>query len=230
MKSEKLRCAIVDDEPLAIDVLKTYVGRLDGYEVVGAFTSPVKAFEYLQAARVDVVFLDIHMPEMEGFDLLKSLPYKPQVVIVTAHRDRAIDGFEFDVVDFLLKPVPFERFLRALSKLSRQNGSAAHEGQGETAIELPSDRQQVRIEVSDILYCESLDDYLLVHTVDRTVKSYRSLRHVQRVLPDFFVRIHRSFIVNERRVTAYDRNRVWLGDTEIPVGKSFKGKRFGGNK
>jgi DNA-binding LytR/AlgR family response regulator len=229
------RCFLVDDEPIALDILTAYLGRLDGFAVSGAFTNPVQAFSALQSQEVDLLFLDIQMPELTGLELLQSLHHPPAVILTTAYREFALEGFNLDVVDYLLKPIAFDRFLKAIAKFeARRHEPAPPPPRSETpptiqpAAETPylfvrADRRNIRIRLDEILYLESLKDYVRIVTSQGKWLTKETLAHFEETLPKSrFLRVHRSFIVAKDKVTAHSINGLEVGPTLVPVGRLYK--------
>ncbi len=234
---------IVDDEPLALDVLETFIGRLDNLELVCRCHNAVEAYSCLQREHIDLVFLDIQMPKLTGIDFLKSLAQPPRVIFTTAYRDYAVEGFELNVVDYLLKPIAFERFLKAVSKVSaaelppHASPTAASETEPappatstppvsdykDTFIYLKADKKMVKVMLADILYIESLKDYIRVKTETKEIISYQKISFLEEKLPtDKFLRIHRSFIVALDKIQAFSASAVDVGKSEIPIGRFYK--------
>lgn len=228
---------IVDDEPLALDVLETFVQRLDNLELVCRCHNAMEAYSCLQSEQVDLLFLDIQMPKLTGIDFLKSLAHPPKVIFTTAYRDYAVEGYELNVVDYLLKPIAFERFLKAVSKVSAAESQkavaaapvaapttvAATQDYKEAFIYLKADKKMVKVMLSDILYIESLKDYIRVKTETKEIISYQKISFLEEKLPtDKFLRIHRSFIVALDKIQAFSATAVDIGKTEIPIGRFYK--------
>ena len=232
MKAMHYTCFIIDDEPIAIEIIESYLLRLDGFTVSGKFTNPVKAFEALQAQTVDLLFLDIQMPGLTGLELLQSLRSKPEVILTTAYREFALEGFEFDVTDYLLKPVSFDRFLKAIGKFHtrvRPPEAAALPRIQATENEAPhlfvrADRKNVKVLLDDILYVESLKDYVRIATAGQgKITTKETITHFEQALPgDRFLRVHRSFIVAKDKITAHSADGLDIGKVPIPVGRMYK--------
>ncbi|RIJ42874.1 LytR/AlgR family response regulator transcription factor [Pontibacter oryzae] len=229
----KLRCMIVDDEPLALDVLETFIERLDNLELVCRCNNAVEAYTCLQNEHIDLLFLDIQMPKLTGIDFLKSLAHPPRVIFTTAYRDYAVEGFELNAVDYLLKPIAFERFLKAVSKVSASEPfpaaatptttPASAQPYQEAFIYLKADKKMVKVMLADILYIESLKDYIRVKTDSKEIISYQKISFLEEKLPaDKFLRIHRSFIVALDKIQAFSATAVDIGKTEIPIGRFYK--------
>lgn len=228
---------IVDDEPLALDVLETFIGRLDNLELVCRCHNALEAYNCLQSEHIDLMFLDIQMPKLTGIDFLKSLANPPKVVFTTAYRDYAVEGFELNVVDYLLKPIAFERFLKSISKVTVAEQSpplapatlpqalppTAAPDYREAFIYLKADKKMVKVMLADILYIESLKDYIRVKTETKEIISYQKISFLEEKLPtDKFLRIHRSFIVALNKIQAFSASAVEVGKSEIPIGRFYK--------
>jgi DNA-binding LytR/AlgR family response regulator len=224
-------CYIIDDEPIAIEIIESYLQRLEGFVVAATFTNPVKAFEALQQRRVDLIFLDIQMPGLTGLEFLQSLRDKPEVILTTAYREFALEGFELDVADYLLKPVSFDRFLKAIGKFhTRVRRTEVLETPAGQAVEgeaphlfVRADRKNVKVLLDDILYVESLKDYVRIATPQGKITTKETITHFEEVLPgDRFLRVHRSFIVAKDKITAHSADGLDIGKTPIPVGRMYK--------
>jgi two-component system, LytTR family, response regulator len=219
-----LNCLIVDDEPLARNLLSDYVRKVPSLHLAGTFEGPLPAIEFLKTTPVDLLLLDIQMPDITGIGLLKVLPVKPLVIFTTAYSEYALDGYELDVVDYLLKPISFERFLKAINKAqSRLSQSKASTSLPEDFIFVKDGTKLVKIMVNDILYVEGLKDYVTIHTPTQKVISLQRLKTMEEQLPgNMFVRIHNSFIVSLRAVTMVHKNEVQIGQVFLPVGETFR--------
>ncbi|MFN0014627.1 MAG: LytR/AlgR family response regulator transcription factor [Saprospiraceae bacterium] len=224
------RCFIVDDEPIAIDIVATYLQRLDGFQVEGRFTNPIKAFEALRQTPVDLLFLDIQMPELTGLELLGALRHRPEVIFTTAYREFAPEGFDLDAVDYLLKPVSFERFLMAMEKFHNRVARKQPEvpavlgaGPENAHLFVRSDRKNVKVFLRDILYLESLRDYVRIVTATGKITTKETIAHFEQALPaDAFLRVHRSFIVAKNKITAHSADGLEVGKQLVPVGRMYK--------
>lgn len=226
-----LKCMIVDDEPLAIEVLESYVERIQGLELVATSDNAVKAFDILKKEPVDLLFLDIQMPKLNGIDFIKVLNPAPQVIFTTAYREYAIESYELNVVDYLLKPIAFNRFLMAVNKVMNENDSQQQFVGEETTktkedqyIFLKADRKMVKVHLKDIIYIESLKDYVRIKTsVGKEVISLQKISYLEQKLPeDCFMRIHRSFIVPIKKIEAFSNHAVEVGGHELPIGRNYK--------
>ncbi len=223
----KIRCLIVDDEPPALDVLRAHITNTPMLEVAGECHNAMGAFDFLQRQRVDLLFLDIQMPRLLGTDLVKALNDPPKVIFTTAHREYAMDGFDLNAVDFLLKPISFDRFLKAVQKAVSHDTRIQKSEQA--APELPrflyfrADRKMVKVLVEDINYIESLKDYVRINTSAQPIITKQTIMAIEEMLPsDEFVRVHRSFIVALKKVSSFSHNSVFIGATEIPLGPLYR--------
>lgn len=228
-----MKCIIVDDEPLAREVLESFVGRIDGLELLASCDNAIKAFDILKKEKVDLIFLDIQMPKLNGIDFLKVLDPIPNVIFTTAYREYAIESYELNVVDYLLKPISFQRFMMAVNKamndgLKEKNEEVKRvdELRSETPyIFLKADRKMVKVYLKDILYIESLKDYVRIKLPQKDVISLQKISFLEQKLPeDCFVRIHRSFIVPIRKIESFSNNVIEIGGAELPIGRNYKEK------
>lgn len=225
-----MKCIIVDDEPLAIEIVESYINRLDDFEIVAKCNNALKAFEIIQKQKVDVIFLDIQMPKLTGIEFLKSLQSPPQVIFTTAYRDYAIESYELDVADYLLKPISFDRFLKAIGKLYKGSKvmTLPQESMESTTNEqayiyLKVDKKMVKILLQDILYIESLKDYVRIKTTGKTVVTHQKISYLEEKLPEEnFIRIHRSYIVSLSKVESYSPTTIEVPNHALPIGRNYK--------
>jgi DNA-binding LytR/AlgR family response regulator len=228
----KVKCLIVDDEPLATDIIESYIQKIEGLEVVEKCNNAVAAFEVLHQKHVDLVFLDIQMPALTGIDFLKTLSKMPKIIITTAYREYALQSYDFDVVDYLLKPISFERFLKAVNKYFQQNpgGNIIVSNspdnslmKDDAAIYVKENKKMVIVHLKDILYIESIKDYVKIYTATKSVITKQQISFIEQLLPaENFLRIHRSFIVAVAKIEAFSSNTVEIGKKELPIGRSYK--------
>lgn len=221
---EKLKCLIVDDEPLSREVVEKYVEDTPGLGLAGQFSTAMEAGDYLCRNDVDIIFLDVRMPGLSGIQFLKSLHNPPLVIFTTAYPEFALEGFEVDAVDYLLKPFPYERFLKAVykafEKLKQQN-SENREEQG--ILWLKADKRLKRIRIADIGYVEALGDYVRVYTEKDSLIVHDTMNAMYEKLENYgFARIHRSFIVALDKISYIEGNQVILGERVLPLGQMFK--------
>ncbi len=224
------RCMIVDDEELARELIERHLSLLDKFEVVASCASAIEASRVLQDQKIDLLFLDIEMPMLKGTDFFKNLVERPQVIFTTAYREYAIDGFDLNAVDYLLKPITFERIFRATEKFLKlqakdnvvPSAPIKIDQNNEDFVFIRKNRKQVKLILSNVLYIESLKDYIKIYEEDKTHTIKYSISHFQDLLNEKFLRVHRSFIVNFDKVTAYSKHDVEIEDKEIPIGESYK--------
>ncbi|HKK45285.1 MAG TPA: LytTR family DNA-binding domain-containing protein [Balneolaceae bacterium] len=219
-----MKCIIIEDELPAQRVLKKYIADIPYLDLVNTFKSPVEAMETLQSKSVDVLFLDINLPKISGLNFLRSLRNPPQVIITTAYPDYAHEGFELNVVDYLLKPFSFDRFLKALSKIqTTKNNSSGHPSSGNRFVFVKVDKVLHKVDFEDILYIESDKDYVNIVKTDGSLMLLQTLKYWQDLLPDRdFARVHKSFIVNISKIKKIAGNQIEIADRFIPVGRAFK--------
>jgi DNA-binding LytR/AlgR family response regulator len=229
----KIKCLIIDDEPLAQRILERYAQDVSSLEVVQKCNNALDAIEIMKEQEIDLIFLDINMPKITGLEFLRSLKHPPLVIITTAYAEFAIQGYELDVVDYLMKPFGMERFLKAIQKvhgiLKPQGHSLPEKTSGEFQedqyIFVKSSKKTYRINLNDILYVEALGDYVKIYTTDRMIISYHSMKNLENLLsPKQFPRIHKSFIVSLSKIDLIEGNQVKLRDRYIPIGTNFKAK------
>jgi DNA-binding LytR/AlgR family response regulator len=232
-KSSKIwKCLIADDEPLAREVIRRYIAHVPSLQLVGECSNAMEVIESVQRQEVDLIFLDIHMPEILGTELIKILKYPPKIIITTAHQEYALEGYELDVVDYLLKPIKFDRFLKSISKLFHQSDDVIltsvsttekTEAPKEPYLFFRTERKTVKVILKDILYVEGMGNYVKIFTESGVVITKTSLATVEAMLPeDSFVRIHRSFIVSKSKIKSFNNEVVEVSKSEIPIGKLFK--------
>ncbi len=223
----KIKCLIVDDEPLAIRLIEKHISKIDDLEVVATCSSALKAFEILNSQSIDLLFLDIKMPSITGIDFLRNLKNPPKTILTTAYRDYALEGYDLGVVDYLLKPITFERFFKAVDRFL--NEASKSEVKIKESIEnefivVKSGIKNYKINIKDILYIESLKDYIKINTIDgKSVTSKYKISDIEAELySNHFLRIHRSFIINSSKINAFTNNEIEINGFEIPIGASYK--------
>lgn len=217
------KCLIVDDEALARELVATHLAQLDDFEVVASCANAMEARRILQQQKIDLLFLDIEMPLLKGTTFFKGLSEKPRVIFTTAFRDYAVEGFELNAVDYLLKPILFDRFLQAIDKFvaSLQVETGQIE-ESKNYIYVQSQRKNIKVLLDEIRYVESVKDYIRIHLLESTLMVKYGISAFEQQLDRRFLRIHRSFLVNTDKVTAFTRQDVEIGSTEIPIGESYK--------
>ncbi len=219
-------CIIIDDEPIAIRVIKSYVEKLDDFKVLGAFSNALDALKILHAQPIDLLFLDIQMPGINGMEFFRAIKHPPKVIFTTAFRNYAADAFDLDALDYLVKPIPFDRFLKAINKFLDQKAAESNQENktdDDQFIIVKSDKKNHKLKVADILYIESLDDYIKIHFHQKALVCYLRLSAIEEQLNNTdFTRVHRSFIVNVRHVSAFTHFQVEIAGKLIPVGRKYK--------
>lgn len=227
----KIRCLIVDDEPLAQRVLEKYIADVPYLELAGKCSNAMEAMEVLHQKQTDLVFLDINMPKLSGIDFLKTQKNAPLIVITTAYPEYALEGYELNVLDYLLKPIPFDRFLKALEKaedallsLQLRASQPAQAGKDDDPfIFIKSSKKTYKVNLNNILYIEALGDYVKVFTTDRMIVTYQSLKNIETLLPPkTFPRIHKSYIISLPKVELIEGSQVKIRDRMIPIGTNYK--------
>ncbi len=225
----KLDCIIVDDEPLALDILEEYIRRTPSLELAGRFTGSVDALKHLKESQVDVVFLDIQMPGLSGLDASKLINGHTRVIFTTAFPQYALEGFKVDALDYLLKPISFQEFSRAVEKaeewfsMKRAAKTGIASGEEPHSLIVKSDYKQFVIPIDTIIWIEGIRDYIRIHTGEGSVQTLMNLKTVEEMLPrGHFARVHRSYIVNVDKVKKIERTRIIFGDVVIPISDTYK--------
>jgi DNA-binding LytR/AlgR family response regulator len=221
-----VRCIAIDDEPLALTVLSEYVSRVSFLQMVNTFTNPADASHFIQTEKPEILFLDIQMPDIKGVDFIKTFVYKPIIILTTAYSEYAIEGYDLDVIDYLLKPIPFERFLQAINKAIRHIDSenSSDQTNEKQFLFVKSGYKSVKINFNDILYIEGLKEYVTIYTNEHKALKLETLKNLESLLPEKeFIRVHKSYIVNINHVRAYYGNVLEINNKSIPIGRAFKG-------
>jgi DNA-binding LytR/AlgR family response regulator len=215
---KRVRCLVVDDEELARTLLKTYIEKIDFLELVATVESPIDASSVLKMERIDVVFLDIQMPELKGTDFAKMIDPSTKIIFTTAYSEYALEGFELNALDYLLKPITFERFLQSVNKIETRGEVASKT----STIVVKSGYDLHKLNFSDILYIESDSEYVVFHLLAKKIMSYQTLTSLEKLLPDqIFLRVHRSYIVNMKKVSALKGKDLLLNEIRIPVSATY---------
>lgn len=245
---EKIRCLAVDDEPLALAILANYIGKTPNLSLVATCTEPLEALSLIQQGKVDLLFLDIQMPTLTGIQFLRVMNGKCKAILTTAYSEYALEGYEYDVVDYLLKPISFERFLKAVQKavghlsvIGEQSSvgsfqpAVGNEHSESSNASTQTSRLQLdfvfvkteykiqKINLSDILYLEGLKDYVSIYTTTQRILTLQTMKKMEEMLPsNRFVRVHKSYIVSLEKIETIERQRIFIGKNSIPVGDSFQ--------
>jgi DNA-binding LytR/AlgR family response regulator len=224
----KYNCLVVEDEPLAAEILVDYISQVPFLELRSVCSDAIYAMEILQTEKIDLIFLDIHLPKLKGMDFLESLKSPPSVIITSAYKDYALQAFDVGVIDYLLKPIRFNRFLKAVGKMN-QAGRALSGEPGSVAaperrhVYFNVGKKRVKIYIDEILYIESLREYVRITTPEKSILVKYHIAEMEELLSkDNFLRIHRSFIVSKSRITAFTAAEVEIGGKQIPIGRSYK--------
>ena len=232
--SSKIKCLIVDDEPLAREIIENYISRINHLELIASCANALEAFNIIADSNIDLIFLDIQMPELTGIDFLKDLTPAPKVIFTTAYSDYAVDAFNLEAIDYLLKPIEFSRFLKSINKtlqllktsnskiipLSDDNNETDYR---DIFIYLKVEKKMQKIFLKDVLYIESLKNYIKVKTLDREIIAYKSISSIENILPSTrFLRVHRSFIIGIDYIDAFSTTEIELKGIKIPVGRNYK--------
>lgn len=220
----KYKCIIVDDEPLARELIASHLTHFESFQLIDSFENALKAYTFLEANTVDLIFLDIEMPLLKGNDFLKKLKNPPKVIFTTAYREYAIEGYELNVIDYLLKPITFDRFFVSIEKFKQMQSSKKEISfVTENHVFVSSGSKNIKLIFDEILYIESLKDYITIHL--ESGKSHHIKQNIsvfEKTLNSNFVRVHRSFIIQTKKLTAYSKNEIEINAIEIPIGTSYK--------
>lgn len=233
-----MKCIIIDDEPFAIELIKEYCSKIDFIELVGVYTNALDSISVIKEQKVDLIFSDIEMPQINGIDFINSLDNKPLFIFTTAYSQYAVDGFELNAVDYLVKPIPYHRFIKAVSRAkeiianrslsmtSNVFSSAGEEKTSEDFIFVKADYENIKVNIEAIKYIQGLKDYLKIYVLDThkpilTLMSFKDL--LSRLSERNFIRIHRSYAINIHYIKTIQKNKVVIDDMRIPIGDSYKG-------
>lgn len=217
-----LHAIAIDDEPIALDVIKTLAEKINFIQLGATFTNAFQAIDYLQKEKVDLIFLDIKMPDISGIDFLRSIPNPPMVIFTTAYSEHAVQSFELDAIDYLLKPFSQARFLKACNKALELHKLKNKNDQKQDHIFIKSGTSQLRLSLADILYVESLGNYVQFITAAKKITSRLTMNESEALLPAAdFIRIHRSYIAAKRHISKIEKSSIWVNQHELPVGPSY---------
>lgn len=218
---KRITCMIVEDEPVSQEILKRYIADCPQLQLVAVCSNALEANERLRTGPVDLMFLDITMPKISGLDFYRSLSDPPEVIFTTAYPEYAVSGFEVNAVDYLVKPFPFDRFLKAVNRLQPAPGVGPPASPG--FILLQADKKMHKVNFDDILFIEAMGDYVKVHTIEKTIIVHFTLQKIQEQLPaSAFFRVHKSYLVAVRRIDYLEGNMVIIHKTQIPIGQTYK--------
>ena len=227
-----MMCVIIDDEPLAVDVIESYINQIGGMEIVAKFNNPLDAITILNKHQVDLIFLDIEMPNLTGLDLVRTVENITQFIFTTAYPQHALDGFELNATDYLVKPIPFQRFLKAVSRAKEKyelehsiaaQSNTSSENNKNDFIFVKSEYENIKVNIQDIKYIEGLKDYIRIHLKsEKTLLTLSSFKAILEKLPSNFIRTHRSYIINIDCIRAMQKTNIFINDIRIPIGETFK--------
>ncbi len=226
-----MKCIIVDDEPLALEILSDYVSKTAGLDLVNTYTNPIEAFASIEKDKIQLIFLDVQMPELTGIQFMKLLGNKAKVILTTAYPEYALDGYEHNIIDYLLKPISFERFQKAIQKIGSftevLNFSESKIGaEDQNILEhifVKTEHKIVRIDLNDILYIEGLKDYISIYTPSERILTLMNMKKVEELLPSKrFIRVHKSYIVSMEKIKSIEKNRIYIEEQGIPIGDTYK--------
>lgn len=223
----RLRCVAIDDEPLALEILSGYIAKDLSIELLGCFTDGIKALDFLSQNEIDLLFIDIQMPDINGFQLIEKLSQKPLVVFTTAYADYALEGFKVDAVDYLLKPIDQPDFEKAIQKVKQRLSSQINVRSNKEFLFIKSEYKIIRVNFLDIVYIQGMSEYVKIHILNsKAIMSLLSLKQLEGELPaDRFMRVHKSFIVNLDKVNVVERGEIYYADgTIIPISPQYKEK------
>lgn len=218
MENFDLKCIVIDDDPVSKSLIRSYIDQTSGLELTGQFKNAVSAMESRFLSLSDILFLDIEMPQMNGFEMLEKINYRGRVIVMTSNPQHALNGFEWNVADFLLKPIAYDRFLRAIEKVHQLNGLLKEEEQ----ITIVSGKTVHRLRESEILYVEGAGEYLNVVTQSGHFLVYSNMKNMMTMLNDNFAQVHRSYIVNRKNIQVIARHKLTIAGKEIPVSKTYE--------
>lgn len=221
------RCVIIDDEPLAIQLLNSYVEKIDDLELAGSFTNPLEALGFLQKETVDIVFLDVQMPELSGIQVAKIIGYNTSIIFTTAYPNYAVEGFELNATDYLMKPITLERFLQAVNRLESKSDNASVDAlsnsKSKDYIFVKTEYRHQKIKLSEILYFKGFGDYVSIHLDKERILTLENMKSFEQSLPnDLFMRVHKSYIVSLEHIDYIEKNRIVIRDESIAIGGKYQ--------
>jgi DNA-binding LytR/AlgR family response regulator len=222
----KIKCVLIDDEPLAIKVLQNYFSNFTDFEVIATFNNSLEALDFINSTPVDAVFLDINMPMMTGFELISLIENKTKIIITTAFREFAAESYDLDVLDYLVKPIPLPRFIKCINKITTEynlkNNIKVETTKGDSHIFIKVDKKMMKINIEEILFVEGMKEYIKVVTPDKTYITHKSLTSLSEELPaDRFLRIHKSYVIALNKVKSIEGNRIQIQSYTIPIGRNY---------
>lgn len=227
--SKIIQCIIVDDEPVACEILENHLAKIKSVKVIATCKNSMEAFDKINTNKIDLIFLDINMPEISGLSFAKSITKDIKIIFTTAYREYAVDGFDLQAVDYLLKPISFERLQQAISKYLNENTPVIQTikevitEEKNDSIFVRSNRKMINIKFSEIKFIESLSDYIQIHLTDKTVTTRETISNIEAKLPQkYFLRVHRSYIISIANIDSFTNETIGIGKNEIPISRSYK--------
>lgn len=222
----KIKCVLIDDEPLATKILQNYFTNFPDFEIIGTFHNSIEALDFINNNAIDIIFLDIHMPLMTGFELIRLIESKTKIVITTAFREFAAESYELDVLDYLVKPIPLPRFIKCIHKIEAdfnlKNNLKVDTLKIDPHIFIKVDKKMVKIIIDEILFIEGMKEYIKIVTADKTYITHKSLTALSEELPeDKFTRIHKSYIIAVNKVKFIEGNRIQVHSYTLPIGRNY---------
>ncbi|SNR14796.1 LytR/AlgR family response regulator transcription factor [Tenacibaculum jejuense] len=219
-------CVVVDDEPVAREIIESFIQKTPSLSLAASFSNALETIQFAQENEADIYFLDINMPEINGLSLAKIVNSDAHIIFTTAYRDYAIDGFNLNVIDYLLKPIAFDRFLQAIKKIPQKRQTiqkVENKNSNESFLFVRSERKMVKVNYRDIIYIESLSDYLKIHLQEKTIVTRETISNIENKLPEkLFIRVHRSFIVAVHFIDAYTNEFIEINNKAIPISRNYK--------
>ncbi len=227
MQNKDISCLIVDDEPIAREVIETHLKSISNIKIIGSCQSAIEAFGYIRNHSIDLVFLDINMPEISGISFAKSINKNIKIIFTTAYRDYAVEGFELQAVDYLLKPISFDRLLKAINNYydiySKQKNTPLEKSNSNDFMFVRANRRMIKIDFDAVIYIESYSDYIKIHLEKQTIVTRETISAVEAKLPvKNFMRIHRSYIISIKNITSFTNEEIVINNTSFPISRSYK--------
>ncbi|MFK7772687.1 MAG: LytR/AlgR family response regulator transcription factor [Saprospiraceae bacterium] len=223
-----IKCIIIEDEPIAMEIMQDYIKEIPQMELIGTFSDALYAMEFLRKNEVDLIFLDLHLPKLNGFDFLKTLKNPPKIIVTTAYHQHALEGYELNVVDYLLKPIEFSRLLQAANKLDFNIASIQSSANERRAVDLPFlffnvNKKKVKVFLKDIYFIESLKEYVKIHLKESYLITQFQIGEIEKKLTNLdLIRIHRSYLVVQSKIEAYSSSTIEINGKELPIGRTYK--------
>jgi len=219
---KKLSCIIIEDEPIAANIVQSYIAQVSFLQLEATFIDAISAFEILNNKSIDLIFLDIHLPKLKGIDFLKTLTRPPKIIITSAYEEYAIQGYEFEITDYLLKPFSFERFLKAVNRLQKPVESSLVDNNNKPYRFFNVNKKMVKVYLDEILYVESLKEYVKIYTKEKSIVTKFQLGEMLVFLNDTnFIRVHRSFLIAKNKINSFFADEIEISGQSIPIGRSF---------